>query len=115
MSNVNLGNGGALNPAGMMMGMGIGGALGNQMGGMMGNLNPNSTPPPLPNVAFHIALNGQQSGPFNLEQLKQFVQSGQFTQNHHIWKEGMAGWELASNIPEIANLFGSVPPPPPTI
>ena len=48
MSNVNLGNGGGLNPAGMMMGMGIGGAIGNQIGGMMGNLNQNSTPPPVP-------------------------------------------------------------------
>ena len=32
MSNVNLGGGGGLNPAGLMMGMGIGGAMGNQMG-----------------------------------------------------------------------------------
>lgn len=112
MGNVDLGGGGGLNAAGLMVGMGIGGAMGNQMGGMMNNIN--STPPPPRVVAFHIALNGQQSGPFNLDQLKQFVQSEQFTQNHHVWKEGMAGWKLANTIPEIAVLFGSVPPPPPT-
>lgn len=112
MGNVDLGGGGGLNAAGLMVGMGIGGSIGNQMGGMMSNMN--NTPPPPPVVAFHIALNGQQSGPFNLEQLKQFIQSGQFTLNHHVWKEGMSAWELVSNIPELAILFSSIPPPPPT-
>ena len=114
MSNVNLGNGGGLNPAGMMMGMGIGGAMGSQIGGMMGNINSNTVPPPLPSVNYHIAINGQQSGPFSIEQLKQLITNGQFSTNHHIWKEGMSGWELASNVPEISILFSAVPPPPPT-
>ena len=114
MSNVDLGNGGGLNPAGMMVGMGIGGAMGNQIGGMMGNLNQN-TPPQVPTTVFHIAINGQKSGPFTVEQLKQLVLNGQFTNNYHAWKEGMASWELANNIPEIAVLFNLVPPPPPII
>jgi len=118
MSNVDLdGSDGGLNASGLMVGMGIGSAMGghigNQMGQMMSNMS--SMPPLPPVVMYHVALNGQQSGSFNLEQLKQFVQSGQFTQNHHIWKEGMAGWELSGNVPEIAMLFHSVPPPPPTI
>jgi membrane protease subunit (stomatin/prohibitin family) len=117
MSNVNLGGGAGMNPAGMMMGMGIGGAMGNQMGGMMNNINQpqQQVPPPPPILAFHISLNGQQSGPFNLEQLKQYAQGGQFTKNHHVWKEGMAGWELATNVQELATVFSVVPPPPPTI
>lgn len=113
MGNVNLGGGGGLNPAGLMMGMGIGGAMGNQMGNMMTNIN--KTPPPPPVLAYHISLNGQQSGPYNIEQLKQFAQSGQFTKNHHVWKEGMAGWELATNVQDLATVFSVVPPPPPTI
>lgn len=114
MGNVNLGGGGGgggFNPIGMMTGMAIGSAMGNQMGGMMTN----QTPPPPPISAYHISLNGQQSGPYNLEQLKQFSSNEQFTKNHHIWKDGMAGWELASNIPELNLLFSSVPPPPPPI
>lgn len=114
MSNINLGNGGGLNPAGMMMGMGIGGAMGSQIGGMMGNINSNNVPPPLPSTNYHIAINGQQSGPFTIEQLKQLITNGQFSTNHHIWKEGMSGWELARNVPEISILFGAVPPPLPT-
>ena len=115
MSNVNLGGGIGMNPAGMMMGMGIGGAMGNQMGGMMNNINQPQTPPPAPVVAFHISLNGQQSGPFNLEQLKQLVQNGQFTKSHHVWKEGMSGWELANNVTDVSTIFPISPPPPPTI
>lgn len=108
------GNGNGMNAAGMMMGMGIGGAMGNQMGGMMGRMT--STPPQLPplsGVLFHIALNGQQSGPFSIEQLKQMTLSGQFTSTHYVWKEGMSGWELASVITELTELFRAVPPPPP--
>jgi membrane protease subunit (stomatin/prohibitin family) len=111
MSNVNLGNGSGLNPAGMMFGMGIGGAIGNQVGGMMNNLN--QAPPPPPPSTFHIAINGQQAGPFTLDQLKQLIANNQFTKQHHIWKPGMAGWELAATNQEVSVLFNMMPPPPP--
>ena len=114
MSNVNLGGGGGLNPAGLMFGMGIGGAMGNQVGGMMNNIN--STPPPPPNQnVFHISLNGQQAGPYTMEQLKQLAINNQFSRDHHVWKSGMAGWELASMNSEVSVIFNSVPPPPPII
>jgi hypothetical protein len=58
-------------------------------------------------------LNGQQSGPFNLDQLQQFAQGGQFTKNHHVWKAGMASWVLASNVQDLASVFSVIPPPPP--
>ena len=113
MGNVDFGGGGGMNPVGLMAGMAVGGAMGNQMGGMMNNIN--KTPPPQPSIAFHISINGQQSGPYNFDQLKQYVQSGQFTKNHHVWKEGMSSWELASNVTELTSVFVSVPPPPPTV
>ena len=112
MSNVNLGDGGGLNPAGMMFGMGIGGAMGSQVGGMMNNMNQTPPPPPV-QVQYHISINGQQSGPFDLSQLQHLIASKHFTQNHYVWKAGMAEWALASAVPEISQLFGSVPPPPP--
>jgi membrane protease subunit (stomatin/prohibitin family) len=114
MSNIGLGDGGSgFNPAGMMFGMGIGGAMGSQVGGMMNNMN--NAPPPVPSaqLQYHISINGQQSGPFSVPQLQHLIASNQFTQNHHVWKAGMAGWELASAIPELSQLFGVVPPPPP--
>ena len=114
----NIGGGGGMNPAGMMTGMMMGGAMGNQMAGMMNNMGQNmqqqqNTPPPPPTIAYSVSINGQTAGPFNLPQLQQMVQNGQFTTNTHVWKEGMAGWETAGNVQELSSLFASVPPPPP--
>jgi len=114
MSNVNLGGGGGLNPAGLMFGMGIGNAMGGQVGGMMGNMN--STPPPPPaQSSYHISINGQQAGPFSISTLQQMAVTNQFTPMHHVWKSGMAGWELATQIGELSQIFASIPPPPPII
>jgi membrane protease subunit (stomatin/prohibitin family) len=118
MGTMNLGGGGGMNPAGMMTGMAMGGAMGGQMANMMNQMGQNmtqqqNTPPPPPQIQYNIAVNGQNSGPFNWSQLQQMIQSGQLTQNTHVWKQGMAGWELAGNVQELSSLFGSVPPPPP--
>jgi len=113
-----MGGGGGMNPAGMMTGMMMGGAMGNQMAGMMNNMGQNmqqqqNTPPPPPTISYSVSVNGQTAGPFNLEQLQQMVQNGQLTENTHVWKQGMAAWEIATNVQELVNLFGAVPPPPP--
>lgn len=125
MGSMNLGSGGGggMNPAGMMTGMMMGGAMGQQMAGMMQNMGQQmqgamNTPPPMPNVQYHVSVNGSQAGPFNMQQLAQMVQNGQLTQQAYVWKQGMANWELAGNVTELASLFappapGSMPPPPP--
>ena len=111
-----MGGDGGINPAGMMTGMMMGGAMGNQMAGMMNNMGQNmqqNTPPPPPTISYSLSVNGQTAGPFNLEQLQQMVQNGQLTENTHVWRQGMAAWEIAANVQELVNLFGAVPPPPP--
>ena len=119
MGNMDMGGGGSgMNPAGMMTGMMMGGALGNQMAGMMNNLGQNmnqqqNTPPPPPQIQYSISINGQTAGPFNWQQLQQMIQNGQLQKNTYVWKQGMAGWEIAGNVQELASLFGAVPPPPP--
>ncbi len=110
--------GSGMNPAGMMTGMMMGGAMGSQMAGMMNTMgqqmqNGMNTPPPPPTSNYLISVNGQQSGPFTIAQLAQLVQQGQFHAQTYVWKQGMAGWEFASNVPELSQLFGAVPPPPP--
>jgi membrane protease subunit (stomatin/prohibitin family) len=121
MGNMDIGGGGGgMNPAGMMTGMMMGGAMGNQMAGMMNNMGQNmnqqqNTPPPPPTIAYSVSVNGQTAGPFNLQQLQQMVQNGQLTQNTHVWKQGMPGWEVAGNVQELASLFGAVPPTPPPV
>lgn len=119
------GGGGGMNPAGMMMGMMMGGAMGQQMAGMMNNVgqsmqNAMNTPPPMPNVQYYLAVSGQQIGPFPVPQLQQLVQNGQLTPQTLVWKQGMAGWEQAGSVAELASLFappvpggGATPPPMP--
>lgn len=112
------GGGGGFNPAGMMTGMMMGGAMGQQMAGMMNNMGQTmnqsmNTPPPTPQVQYTLNVNGQNMGPFNMQQLQQMVQNGQLTKQTYVWKQGMAGWEMAGNVQELATLFGAVPPPPP--
>ena len=126
MGNMNMGThdgNGGMNPAGMMTGMMMGGAMGQQMAGMMNAMGQNmqgamNTPPPIPNVQYHISVNGSQAGPFNMQQLAQMAQGGQLTPQTYVWKQGMPNWEFAGNVPELATLFappapGSMPPPPP--
>lgn len=123
MGTMDMGNGGSMNPAGMMTGMMMGGAMGQQMAGMMNQMgqtvqNGMNTPPPMPNVSFFVAMNGQQTGPFNMQQLQQMAQTGQLTGQSLVWKQGMSQWATANTIPELASLFvppvpGATPPPMP--
>lgn len=112
------GGGDGMNPAGMMTGMMMGGALGNQMAGMMNQMGAQTqqagaVPPPPPTSQYFVAVNGQQSGPFTIPQLQQLVQQGQINQQTLVWKQGMAGWEAAANVAELAQIFAPVAPPVP--
>jgi hypothetical protein len=105
----------------MMAGMMMGGAMGQQMAGMMHSMgqqmqNAMNTPPPVPNVQYHVSVNGSQMGPFNMQQLQQMAQNGQLTPQTYVWKQGMANWDFVCNVPELASLLaapGTPPPPPP--
>ncbi|MFA9391254.1 MAG: SPFH domain-containing protein [Prolixibacteraceae bacterium] len=108
--------------AGAGMGMGMGFAMANQMGQTFtGGQQPqapqsSSTPPPVPPpIAFHLVLNGQQAGPFDFATLKQMAAKNQFTKETLVWREGMANWTAAGQLPELNSTFESVPPPIPGI
>ena len=77
--------------------------------------NPFAAPPPPVQAQFHIHLNGQQMGPYGLDVLKQGIDSGQFTAETPVWRQGMAAWTPAGQVPELQVLFGGGAPaaPPP--
>jgi len=106
----------AKNPNGMAgagMGMGMGFAMANQMGKAMAG--PGAAPPPLPQeTKYYAALNGQQAGPFDAATLQQQVQSGQFTRQTLVWREGMQNWIPAEQVAELKSLFDATPPPLPS-
>jgi hypothetical protein len=66
-------------------------------------------------VQFAVAANGQQFGPFSVEQLSQFAAQGTFTAQCLVWRHGMVGWQEAGSVPELARIFPltAAPPVPP--
>lgn len=118
---VNLGgNGGGdgFNMAAMMASMAVGGAVGqniaSSMNNMMGGINQptGTTPPPIPTVVYHIAVNGQANGPFDITTLTQMANTGQITADSLVWKNGMAEWVKAGSVDELKGLFTVMPPIP---
>jgi membrane protease subunit (stomatin/prohibitin family) len=106
------------NPGGMAsggMGMGMGFAMANQMGQAMGQQhNVGGAPPPIPQAAsYHVAINGQQTGPYDLQTLKQQASQGTLTRDSLVWKQGMAQWSKAGEVDELQSIFASAPPPLP--
>lgn len=102
--------------AGAGIGLGAGIAMGAQM---MNNISGaagmgGATPPPIPGGAqYHVAAGQSQTGPFDLGVLQQQAASGQLTRNSLVWKNGMAQWVKAGEVPELAPLFANLPPPIP--
>jgi len=102
---------------GIGVGVGVGMGMGKIVGDVMSNTTQqiNTPPPPPPVVQFFTAVNGQQNGPFGLDQLPQLVQNGSLKRDTLVWKAGMANWTQASNVIELNSLFSNVPPPPPPV
>ena len=83
----------------------------------------NGAPPPFaaPQHSYHLSVSGTNYGPYNTQQLQQYVQSGQITRDSLLWREGMAAWLTAGQIMELAHLFApavggpplTAPAPPP--
>ena len=119
---INLGgnDGNGFNMAAMMAGMAVGGAVGQNIAGtmnnMMGGINqqmPGAVPPPIPTVTYHVAINGQAAGPFDMQALSQMALAGNLTKNTLVWKQGMAEWAEAHTVAELSNIFITPPPVPP--
>jgi membrane protease subunit (stomatin/prohibitin family) len=103
------------------MGLGMGFAMAQQMAGALSGGQGQgqgqggaSAPPPLPQQpAFFAAYDGAQAGPFALEALRSDAGSGRLTRETLVWRDGMAGWTAAGEVPELATLFAAAPPPLP--
>lgn len=118
---VNLGGGNSdgFNMAAVMASMAVGGAVGQNIAGAMNNMmggmgQPSMTPPPIPTVAYHVAVNGQPTGPFDVSALAHMATNGQLTVNSLVWKAGMEQWEKAGIVDDLKNLFITMPPIPST-
>jgi membrane protease subunit (stomatin/prohibitin family) len=112
--------------AGLGMGMGMGmahsmaqagpwGAPGPQAswGAPSGQAMPVAPPPPPVEHVWHVAKDGQTSGPFSKARLGRMVTDGEVTRETYVWTQGQDGWMRAEDVTELAQLFTVMPPPPP--
>ncbi len=111
--------GGGGNMMGFVGGMGAGGVV---AGAMQAGVNsatrqpqrPADGPPPLPQAAqYYAAIDGRQAGPFDVDGLRQQIAEGKVARETLVWKEGLADWTAAQQVPEVIALFGGPPPLPP--
>jgi membrane protease subunit (stomatin/prohibitin family) len=127
----------AANPGGAAA-LGVGFAVGNQLtGSMAAAMQPApqaapapqavpapsaggpaaAQPPPIPGaataVAFHVARDGKQAGPFDVAAIGEGIAGGKITRATLVWRPGMAQWTAAEQVAELRPLFDNVPPPLP--
>jgi hypothetical protein len=100
--------------------MAVGGVVGQNIAGTMSNAmagmnaaTPGAVPPPIPISAYHVAINGQAAGPFDLATLQQMAIAGQFAEASLVWKAGMTEWAKAETIEELKSVLANVMPPIP--
>jgi membrane protease subunit (stomatin/prohibitin family) len=110
--------------AGEGLGVGLGMALGQRAAGagtspyaqpqQYVQQPPQAGPPPLPVAEqWFLGVGGRQAGPYDHAALGQQVSSGALTRDTLVWREGMAQWTAAGQVPELSPVFGSTPPPLP--
>ena len=95
------------------MGLGMGFAMANRMVQSPGMTGATSAPPPLPTSVWHVAINGQTSGPFDDQQIVGAIQRGELTPATHVWTQALGGWTQAGQVPQLAGFFAAASPPPP--
>ena len=114
-ASMNTGNGG-FNPAGIMAGMAMGGAIGqNLASGMNQQMGNMQAPPSVPQKKYHIAINGNTSGPFDVQTILGMVQAGTVNRNTLVWTEGMDAWSLITSVSAFSSVFPPIPPVPPAL
>jgi membrane protease subunit (stomatin/prohibitin family) len=102
--------------AGAGVGMGMGMAMARQIGEAIAGeaAAAPATPPPIPQErTFHVARDGQPTGPFPVSELKRQIQAGELTPSSLVWTQGMSTWASVQSVAELAPLFGTTPPPIP--
>jgi membrane protease subunit (stomatin/prohibitin family) len=98
------------------MGLGLGFAMAGQMmrgAGQTVAAPAGMVPPPVPGAVWHVAVDGNTLGPFSSAQMSSGVTRGEVTAATLVWTAGMASWQPAGEVSQLAGLFKATPPPPP--
>ena len=61
--------------------------------------------------AFHVAINGQQTGPFSEKEMMRLITEHKINKETLAWCPGMPSWQPIEKIPAILRLVALTPPP----
>ena len=68
---------------------------------------------------YHVSHQGQQFGPYTLEQINEYLAQGAFDASSHVWDANVNGWVEIWQLPGVilpaAQPAAPLPPPPPSI
>ena len=71
----------------------------------------------MPQLAYYVLIGGEQVGPLDEAGLIGLMKGGKLTAQTQVWTKGMANWEAAGNVGELAALLAQnvvvAPPDPP--
>ncbi len=71
-----------------------------------------ATPPPVPVKRWHVAVDGQATGPYTRDELGRMASEGKVTPDSYLWTPGGPDWQAGKDVTELADLFSAPPPPP---
>ncbi len=107
--NIDMGGHSGFNPMNMMAGIALGSAVGQNISSTLNRTlnsqNSSVTPPPVPTILYYIAKEGQPTGPYDIETLKNMIIKGEVNKDSLVWKEGMSNWQNASNQNDLLKFF----------
>ncbi len=96
------------------IGLGVGFAMANKLARDMDSGSSSAaTPPPLPiETQYHVAVNGEASGPFSVNEVRARIMNGEINAETLVWANGMAQWKPAGQVAALTAQFQADQPPP---
>lgn len=114
--------GSAFSTAGDAMNMGMGFAVSQQIAAnlsipsMQVQTHETPVPPSIPKAqTYHVTIDGKSKGPLTMVQIRNLIDMDKVTKETLVWREGMSGWEGIVSLAELSGLFGTTPPPIPSL
>ena len=88
----------------MTLGNAIGQNIANTMDGAMNGVNGNGIPL-VPPVVYYVAQDGNATGPYDVNKLKERIIYGELVRTSLLWKPGVGSWINAETIDVLKEFF----------
>ena len=62
--------------------------------------------------SYFVAVNGQQQGPFSVNQIRSSLAQGVYSQETLVWSQGMSDWQPIATLAALQQQTVQAPPPP---